>query len=33
MSFAVPDQIVGDLALGQKGIGGNVFALNIDDIK
>jgi hypothetical protein len=33
MSFTVPDQIVGDLALSQKGIGGNFFALNIDGIK
>jgi len=33
MSFTVPDQIVGDLALGQQGIGGNFFALNIDGIK
>lgn len=33
MSFTVPDQIVGDLALGQQGIGGNIFALNIDGIK
>ncbi len=33
MSFTVPDQIVGDLALSQQGIGGNIFALNIDGIK
>ena len=33
MSFTVSDQIVGDLALGQQGIGGNFFALNIDGIK
>jgi hypothetical protein len=33
MSFTIPDQIVGDLALGQQGIGGNFFALNIDGIK
>ena len=32
MSFTIPDQIVGDLALGQEGIGGNFFALNIDGI-
>jgi hypothetical protein len=33
MSFTLPDQIVGDLALGQQSIGGNLFALNIDGIK
>jgi hypothetical protein len=33
MSFTVPDQIVSDFALGQQGIGGNFFALNIDGIK
>ena len=33
MSFALPDQIVGDLALGQESVGGNIFALNIDGIK
>jgi len=33
MSFTLPDQIVGDLALGEEGIGGNIFALNIDGIK
>jgi hypothetical protein len=33
MSFTIQDQIVGDLALGQQGIGGNIFALNIDGIK
>jgi hypothetical protein len=33
MSVTLPDQIVGDLALGQQGIGGNFFALNIDGIK
>ena len=33
MSFALPDQIIGDLALGQEGVGGNIFALNIDGIK
>jgi hypothetical protein len=33
MSFTFPDQIVGDPALGQQGIGGNFFALNIDGIK
>ena len=33
MSFTVPDQIVSDLALGQQGIGGNFFTLNIYGIK
>jgi hypothetical protein len=33
MSFTLPDQIVGDLALGQEGIGGNILTLNIDGIK
>jgi hypothetical protein len=33
ISFLLSDQIVGDLALGQEGIGGNIFALNIDGIK
>ena len=33
MSFTLPDQIVGDLALGQQSIGGNLFALDIDGIK
>ena len=33
MSFALANQVVGDLALGQQGIGGNLFALNIDSIK
>jgi len=33
MSFTVTDQIVGDLALGQQGIGGNFFSLDIDGIK
>ena len=33
MSFTFADQIVGDLALGQQSIGGNLFALNIDGIK
>ena len=33
MSFTLADQIVGDLALGQQGIGGNLFALNIDGIQ
>ena len=33
MSVTFPDQIIGDLALGQEGIGGNIFALNIDGIQ
>jgi len=33
MSVTIPDQIVGDIALGQEGICGNFFALNIDGIK
>lgn len=33
MSFTVSDQIVGDFALGQQGVGGNLFALDIDGIK
>ena len=33
MSFTLPDQIVGELALGQQGIGGHIFALNIDGIQ
>ena len=33
MSFTLADQIVGDLALGQQGIGGDLFALDIDSIQ
>ena len=33
MRFTVTDQIVGNLALGQQGIGGNFFSLDIDGIK
>ena len=33
MGVTVSDQVVGYLALGQEGIGGNIFALNIDGIK
>ena len=33
MSVALFDQVGGDLALGQKGIGGNFLALNVDGIK
>ena len=33
MSFTLKDQIVGDLSLGQKGISGDFFTLNINGIK
>jgi hypothetical protein len=33
MSVTLQDQIVGDISLGQKGIGGNFFTLDIDGIK
>jgi len=33
MRVTLLDQILGDLALGQKGIGGNFFALDIDGLK
>jgi hypothetical protein len=33
MSLTLANQIVGDLALGQQGIGGNLFALDIDGIQ
>ena len=33
MRVALLDQIIGDLMLGQEGIGGNIFALNIDGIQ
>jgi hypothetical protein len=33
MSFALANHIFSDLALGQKGIGGNLFALDIDSIQ
>ena len=33
MGLTFSDQVVGELALGQEGIGGNVFALDIDGIK
>jgi len=33
VSFTVQDQIVGDISLGQKGIGGNFFTLDIYGIK
>ena len=31
--FTLPDQIIGDFMLSQKGIGGNSFALNMDGIQ
>ena len=33
MSFTLSDQIVANLALVKQGIGGNIFALNIDGIQ
>jgi hypothetical protein len=33
MGLTLPDHIVGDFALVQQGIGGNIFALNIDRIQ
>ena len=33
MRFTIPDQIIGDFMLGQKGIGGNRFALNVDGLQ
>jgi len=33
MRVTFPNQVIGDLALGQEGICGNFFALNIDGIK
>jgi len=33
MSLTLPDHIIGDLALVQQSIAGNVFALNIDGIQ
>ena len=33
MGVALFDQVCGDFALGQQGIGSNFFALNIDGIK
>ena len=33
VSFAFFDQVGGDLALSQQGIGGNFFTLNIDGVK
>ena len=33
MRFALANHIVSDLALGQKGIGGNLFAFDIDSIQ
>jgi hypothetical protein len=33
MSLALPDQVIGYLALGQQSIGSNILALNIDGIQ
>ena len=33
VSFALANHIVSDFTLGQQGIGGNIFALNIDGIQ
>ena len=33
MGVTLADQVVGDVALGQQGIGGNIFALDIDGIQ
>jgi hypothetical protein len=33
MSFTFPDQVISDFILGQQGVGGNFFALNIYIIK
>ena len=33
MGVALADHVIGDLALGQQGIGGNIFALDIDGIQ
>jgi hypothetical protein len=33
MAFTFADDIVGDFALIEQGIGGNIFALNIDGIQ
>lgn len=33
MSLTLANHIVADFALGQQGIGGNIFALNIDGIQ
>lgn len=33
MGVTLPDQVIGDMPLGQKGIGGNIFALDIDGIQ
>jgi hypothetical protein len=33
MGLTFPDQIVGNISLGQQGIGSNIFALNIDGVK
>jgi len=33
MGVALADHVIGDLPLGQQGIGGNIFALDIDGIQ
>ena len=33
MGVTLADQIVGDFTLGQQGIGGNIFSLNINGIE
>jgi hypothetical protein len=33
MGFTVPDQIIGEFPLGQEGICGNVFVVDIDGIQ
>jgi hypothetical protein len=33
MGVALGDEVVGKVALGEKGIGGNIFVLNIDRIQ
>jgi hypothetical protein len=33
MAVTLPDHVIGEVALGQKGIGGNIFVLNIDGIQ
>ena len=33
MGVALLDEVVGKVALGEKGIGGNIFVLNIDCIQ
>lgn len=33
VGFSLSDQVVGDFALGQQGVGGDVFSLDIDGVK